>query len=141
MIGFGADGRAKLVSFCLGVQVVFHFKPVRVLFEPRPSRPAADGETISRRAAEAWRLNCGLRRLASRLWSEVDLPGVIKVKRVVARTCRGWAVGAVKTASRAPRAMFTNFLSRSLPVQTGQATSPLVHHPMRHVAVTCNADL
>ena len=31
-------------------------------------------------------------------------------------------------------------LKRSLPVQTGQVTSPLVHHPMRHVAVTCKAD-
>ena len=76
------------------------------------------------------------------LWSEVDLPGESKVKRVVARTCRRWAVGAVKTAYRAPGAMFNSVpLKRSLPVQTGQVTSPLVHHPMRHVAVTCNADL
>src|SRR5215831_2051583 len=72
---------------------------------------------------------------------EVDLPGVIKVKRVVARTRLGWAVSAVKTASRAPRAMFTSFRSDSMPVQTGQVTSPLVHLPMRHLAVRCNADL
>ena len=32
--------------------------------------------------------------------------------------------------------MFNSILSRSLPVQTGQITSPLVHHPMvRHVNV------
>ena len=37
------------------------------------------------------------------LWSEVDLPGGIKGKRVIARTCRGWAVGAVKTASGLPK--------------------------------------
>src|SRR5260370_26267065 len=37
--------------------------------------------------------------------------------------------------------MFNSILIRSLPVQTGQVTSPLVPHPMRHVAVTCNADL
>ena len=74
------------------------------------------------------------------LWSEVDLPGESKVKRVVARTCRRWAVGAVKTAYRAPGAMFNSVpLKRSLPVQTGQVTSPLVHHPMRHVAVRCKA--
>src|SRR5207249_9766501 len=74
-------------------------------------------------------------------WIEVYLPGVIKGKRVIARACRGWAIGAVKTASGAPGAIFTNLLIRSLPVQTGQITSPLVHHPMRHLAVTCNADL
>ena len=75
------------------------------------------------------------------LWSEVDLPGESKVKRVVARTCRGWAVGAVKTAYRAPGAMFNSVRRiRSLPVQTGQVTSALVHHPMRHVAVTGKGD-
>ena len=31
-------------------------------------------------------------------------------------------------------------LIRSLPVQTGQVTSALVHHPMRHVAVTGKGD-
>src|SRR6266567_9629742 len=65
----------------------------------------------------------------------------MKGKRVIARTCRGWAVGAVKTAYRAPRAIFNSINRiRSLPVQTGQITSPLVHHPMRHVAVKCKAD-
>src|SRR5439155_15529811 len=32
-------------------------------------------------------------------------------------------------------------LKPSLPVQTGQVTSPLVHHPMRQIAVRCNADV
>src|SRR6266581_4236249 len=63
----------------------------------------------------------------------------MKGKRVIARTCRGWAVGAVKTAYRAPGAMFNSVpLKRSLPVQTGQVTSPLVYHPMARVR---NVDL
>src|SRR5437899_828253 len=45
------------------------------------------------------------------------------------------------TSGSAPRAMFNIILKRSLPAQTGQVTSPLVHHPVRHVAVTCNAHL
>jgi hypothetical protein len=37
--------------------------------------------------------------------------------------------------------MFNIILKRSLPAQTRQVTSPLVHHPMRHIAVTCNLNM
>src|SRR5215510_8374541 len=63
------------------------------------------------------------------LWRELNLSDDIKGKRVIARACRRRAVDAVKTARRAPRAIFNTRHSRSPPMQTGQVASPLLRHP------------